>query len=225
MNASLRSISGGLSPLDAWERERRSMVEEQIVGRGVGDDRVVRAMLAVPRHEFVPPSLRDSAYSDGPLPVGFGQTISQPYIVAVMTELLGAGENSRVLEIGTGTGYQTAVLAEVCKEVFSVEIVPELAARAGETLKRLGYGNVMLKVGDGFEGWPEKAPFDGIILTAAPEEVPWNLVEQLRDGGRMVLPVGPLWKQELVVVEREGDDVRKKTVFPVRFVPMVRGKK
>ncbi len=214
----------GISQLDAWERRRRAMVEEQIISRGVKDPLVLRAMRTVPRHKFVPPSLENAAYDDSPLPVGFGQTISQPYIVAVMTELLNIDKDSRVLEIGTGTGYQTAVLAEICRHVFSVEVIPELAERAERTLRAMGYKNISIKTGDGFYGWPEEAPFDGIILTAAPEEVPYDLLQQITDRGRMVLPVGPQWSQMLVVIERNGDDFKKKDIFPVRFVPMVRGK-
>ena len=201
------------------ERERERMVEEQIVARGVRDPRVLAALRAVPRHEFVPPAERGHAYEDRPLPIGAGQTISQPYIVAVMTELLGLDGDERVLEIGTGSGYQAAVLARLAREVYTIEIVPELASRAEADLRRLGFENVHVRQGDGYRGWPEEAPFDAIVVTAAPEHVPKPLVEQLAVGGRLVLPVGDLY-QDLVRITRDAAGVHEERLLGVRFVPM-----
>lgn len=199
------------------------MVERQIESRGVKDPRVLAAMRATPRHLFVPTELRGQAYEDHPLPIGHGQTISQPYIVAVMTELLDIRPESKVLEIGTGSGYQTAVAARLASHVYSIEIVPELARSATALLAKLGIRNVTVRQGDGYQGWPEHAPFDRIIVTAAPPEIPAKLVEQLKAGGKMVIPVGksPL-DQELLVVDKLPDGkIRRRSVFPVRFVPMV----
>jgi protein-L-isoaspartate(D-aspartate) O-methyltransferase len=198
---------------------RGRMVEQQLVGRDITDQRVLQAMRVVPRHRFVPASVRAQAYADSPLPIGYDQTISQPYIVAYMTQALRLGGSERVLEIGTGSGYQAAVLARLCKQVYSIEIIPELARRAGETLASLGYANVSLRVGDGYRGWPEEAPFDAIILTASPPQIPQPLVEQLAPGGRMVAPVGREL-QDLVVLEKTPQGVTQRTVMPVRFVPM-----
>jgi len=204
-------------------RLRRIMVDTQIRARGVKDERVLAAMEAVPRAEFVPAAQRPYAYEDRPLPIGEDQTISQPYIVALMTELLEVKEGDRVLEIGTGSGYQAAVLAELTPHVYTIEIIPTLAERAEETLRRLGYDAVEVKAGDGYLGWPDRAPFDGIIVTCAPEEVPGPLKEQLREGGRMVIPVGPQWThQTLYVLTKKGDTLEQKEIIPVRFVPMVR---
>jgi len=204
-------------------RLRRIMVDTQIRARGVQDERVLAAMEAVPRAEFVPAAQRPHAYEDRPLPIGEDQTISQPYIVALMTELLEVEEGDRVLEIGTGSGYQAAVLAELTPHVYTIEIIPTLAERAEETLRRLGYDAVEVKAGDGYLGWPDSAPFDGIIVTCAPEEVPGPLKEQLREGGRMVIPVGPQWThQTLYVLTKKGDTLEQKEIIPVRFVPMVR---
>lgn len=199
------------------------MVERQIESRGVKDPRVLAAMRATPRHLFVPPELRSQAYGDHPLPIGHGQTISQPYIVAAMTELLDIRPESKVLEIGTGSGYQTAVAARLASHVYSIEIVPELARAASALLAKLGIRNVTVREGDGYQGWPEHAPFDRIIVTAAPPEIPAKLIEQLKAGGKMVIPVGksPL-DQELLVVDKLPDGkIRQRSVFPVRFVPMV----
>jgi protein-L-isoaspartate(D-aspartate) O-methyltransferase len=207
---------------DHFAAERRRMVKEQLSssGYGITNARVLAAMGKVPRHEFVPAELRHRAYADGPLPIGFDQTISQPYIVAFMTEQLDPQPADRVLEIGTGSGYQAAVLAELAGEVYTIEIVDVLAQRAGADLKRLGYTNIQVRAGDGYRGWPEAAPFDVIIVTCAPEKVPPPLVEQLKDGGRMIIPVGPMGDQELVLLRKQGEQLEKHAVLPVRFVPM-----
>ncbi|MBT8496281.1 MAG: protein-L-isoaspartate(D-aspartate) O-methyltransferase [Deltaproteobacteria bacterium] len=197
---------------------RATMVAKQIEARGIRDPKVLAAMRAVPRHEFVPESARDYAYQDSPLPIGHDQTISQPLIVAMMTELARLEPGQKVLEIGTGSGYQAAVLAELGAKVYSIEIVEPLAKQAEKTLAELGY-QVHLRVGDGYVGWPEAAPFDAVILTAAPPEIPKPLLEQLADGGRLVAPVGRV-SQQLQVVTRSGKDWKQTDVIPVRFVPM-----
>jgi protein-L-isoaspartate(D-aspartate) O-methyltransferase len=197
------------------------MVEQQIRARGITAPAVLAAMAKVPRHLFVPSGLAGQAYDDQPLPIGFDQTISQPYIVAFMTEAVDLTPGERVLEIGTGSGYQAAVLAELGAAVYSIEIVPELGERARQTLRSLGYGSVQVKVGNGYDGWPEHAPFDAIVVTAAPEQVPQALVAQLAENGRMAVPVGSD-VQEMVVLTRRGGRVTETRVFPVRFVPMVR---
>lgn len=196
------------------------MVEEQIRRRGVDDPKVLEVMAIVPRHLFVLEADRPSAYMDGPLPIGFGQTISQPYIVALMTEALRVTGEDRVLEIGTGSGYQSAVLSRMARAVFSIESVEPLGRRAKRQLKDLGCDNVHVRVGDGFAGWPEEAPFDGIIVTAAPETVPDALMRQLTDGGRMVIPVG-MYHQELLVLRKQGSEVLRQKIADVRFVPMI----
>ena len=188
--------------------------------RGVTDKAVLRAMEEVPREEFVDTGFEDTAYADQALPIACGQTISQPYVVAYMTAMLELRPEHRVLEIGTGSGYQAAVLAELASEVFTIEIVPSLAEKAGALLARLGYEHVHVRQGDGYLGWPEQAPFDAIIVTAAPDHVPEPLVEQLAEGGRMVLPVGPLYAQELVLITRHADGIRSQSFMDVRFVPM-----
>ena len=210
--------SDGATERDFAE-EREHMVSAQIEARGVRDPRLLRALRAIPRHEYVPPEQRSHAYEDRPLPIGAGQTISQPYIVAVMTELLELDGSEKVLEIGTGSGYQAAVLAALAREVYSIEIVSELARRAAADLARQGHTNVHVRDGDGYRGWPEQAPFDAIIVTAAPGHVPEPLVEQLAIGGRMVLPVGDV-SQDLVLVTRTEDGVRQERLLGVRFVPM-----
>jgi protein-L-isoaspartate(D-aspartate) O-methyltransferase len=202
-----------------YQKQRLAMVERQIVARGVSDNNVLNAMRDVPRHLFVPEALRSGAYDDCPLPIGSGQTISQPYIVALMTELLSPDSNDVILEVGTGSGYQAAVLAEIVDTVYSIEIICELQERADSTLKDLGYANIHTLCGDGYDGWPEAAPFDGIIVTAAPEKVPRPLLEQLKDGGRLVIPVGDII-QYLEVHIRQGEKFTRQRSVPVRFVPM-----
>jgi protein-L-isoaspartate(D-aspartate) O-methyltransferase len=200
-------------------RAREEMVAAQIVARGVKDAATLAAMRKVPRHLFVPPEARAQAYEDHPLPIGHGQTISQPYIVAFMTEAAGLSGGETVLEIGTGSGYQSAVLAEIAARVFTIEIVAPLAAASAALLKQLGYANVSVRSGDGYLGWPEAAPFDAILVTAAAPRIPEPLERQLKDGGRLVVPVGDDW-QELVVVTRRGERFEEKKLLPVRFVPM-----
>ncbi len=202
-----------------FERAREAMVMEQVAARGIEDERVLRAMRRVRRHEFVPADVRGSAYEDRPLPIGWEQTISQPYIVALMTAALELEGQERVLEIGTGSGYQAAVLAELVPEVYSIEILPELAARAQATLRRLGYERVQVRSGDGYRGWPEAAPFDAIVVTASPEHIPEPLRQQLRLGGRMVLPVGG-GQQLLLRIRRTAEGFVSDTLAAVRFVPM-----
>jgi len=206
---------------DALSSARERMVREQIASRGIGNPEVLRVLRATPRHQFVPPDEQALAYDDCALPIGYGATISQPYIVALMTELLLPDPCQRVLEIGTGSGYQAAVLAQLTSHVYTIEIVPELAEGARRTLAALGYTNVTVRQGDGYRGWPEQAPFDRIMVTAAPPEIPQALTEQLRPGGRLVAPVGPGWEQELIVLEKRADGaIRRTAVAPVIFVPM-----
>ncbi len=208
--------------MDPYAELRRLMVEEQIKARGIKDPLVLQAMLSVPREKFVPEHLRPEAYDDHPLPIGEGQTISQPYIVAYMTEKLGVKPGDKVLEIGTGSGYQTAILAEMGCEVYTIEIRKELSLRAQKVLKKLGYKKIHFRIGDGYQGWPEQAPFDGIIVTAAPPEIPQKLKEQLKIGGRMVVPAGSPF-QYLYLVHRTSEKTWKtKKLIPVSFVPMVR---
>jgi protein-L-isoaspartate(D-aspartate) O-methyltransferase len=201
---------------------RERMIDEQIRGRDVRDARVLAALARVPREAFVPEGSRHEAYEDHPVPIGHGQTISQPYIVAYMTEALRLHPSHRVLEIGTGCGYQTAVLAELAREVYSVEVIPALAADARERLDALGYRNVHINVGDGYNGWPEHAPYDRILVAAAAESVPPALVEQLADTGILVIPVG-VWNQELRILQKHGPRVDLLGTLGVRFVPLVRG--
>jgi protein-L-isoaspartate(D-aspartate) O-methyltransferase len=200
--------------------QRQRMVERQLVTRGINDQRVLAAMAKVPREEFVTPDSRAASYEDGPLPIGFAQTISQPYMVAFMTEQLRLKPSDRVLEVGTGSGYQAAILAELVSEIYSIEIVEPLAKNAEATLQRLGYKNVHLKVGDGYKGWPETAPFDAIIVTCAPDKVPQPLVDQLKDDGRMVIPVGDRFAQQLYLLEKKNGQLKQSATLPVRFVPM-----
>lgn len=203
---------------DTYTMNRLAMVETQIKQRGISDKNVLAAMEKVPRHRFVPENVIKYAYEDEPLPIGSGQTISQPYIVALMTELLELKKHSKVLEIGTGSGYQAAVLAELCDSVYSIEIVCELADRADSILKALDY-NATVKCGDGYQGWPDHAPFEAIIVTAAPEKIPQPLLDQLAEGGRLVIPVGS-HNQELKLIRKESGKIKEMNVIPVRFVPM-----
>ena len=198
------------------------MVQTQLLGRGIHDQRVLAAMGKVPREEFVPTDMRGKSYHDSPLPIGYEQTISQPYMVARMTQELRLQPGDRVLEIGTGSGYQTAVLAELAAETYSIEIVEPLAKTAEATLRRLGYKSVRLKVGDGYKGLPEAAPFDAIIVTCAPDHVPQPLIDQLRNGGRMIIPVGPQYAQQLYLFDKTNGALRERVVETVRFVPMRR---
>ena len=200
------------------------MVEKQIERRGINDPRVLEVMRDTPRHLFIPEYLKEMAYEDGPLPIGEGQTISQPYIVALMTELLELKGDEKILEIGTGSGYQAAVLSALVSEVFSIEIVKNLVDRAELRLKNMGYKNVTIRWGDGYKGWPGEAPFDGIIVTAAPDKIPQLLIDQLKVGGRLVVPIGT-HRQELKVITKDKDGtIQSKNIIPVRFVPMVHPK-
>ena len=202
--------------------QRQRMVEQQLKPRGIKEERVLAAMAKVPREEFVPADARPTAYEDGPLPIGYDQTISQPYVVAFMTDQLRPKQSDRVLEIGSGSGYQAAILGELVAKVYTIEIVEPLAKSAEATLQRLGYNNVHTKVGDGYKGWPEEAPFDAIIVTCAPEKVPQPLVDQLKDGGRMVIPVGERFAQQLYLLEKKNGQLKESVTLPVRFVPMLR---
>jgi protein-L-isoaspartate(D-aspartate) O-methyltransferase len=209
----------GANGADVYAEQRARMVRVQIRDRGVSTASVLHAMETVPRHLFVPANLRAHAYDDSPLPIGYDQTISQPYIVALMTDLLDLDGDEKVLEIGTGSGYQAAVLGELAAQVFTIEIVEPLAKTAGARLAELGYDNVHVRAGDGYRGWPEEAPFDAIILTAAPPELPQPLIEQLAMGGILAAPVGDI-HQELVVLEKTANGMKQREVIPVRFVPM-----
>jgi protein-L-isoaspartate(D-aspartate) O-methyltransferase len=212
---------------DPATSKRDRMVADQIENRGIRRPDLLRAMRSIPRHLFMPEGVRSMAYEDHPVPIGYGATISQPYVVALMTDLLAPAPAHRILEIGTGSGYQAAILARLAGEVYTIEIVPELARSAAKTLRALGYSNVAVRQGDGYKGWPEQAPFDGIILTAAPPSVPEALMGQLAKGGRLVAPVGPQGAvQELLVVEKKPDGtVRRHSMGMVRFVPMTPGAK
>jgi protein-L-isoaspartate(D-aspartate) O-methyltransferase len=217
-------VGASHEPRDSWERARLAMVERQIAARGITDPRVLGAMQSVPRHAFVPEPERAAAYADRPLPIGHDQTISQPFIVALMTALLELQGHETVLEVGTGCGYQTAVLGQLARTVHSVEIVPELAARATATLAAAGIDNVSVHVGDGRSGWPAAAPYDAILVTAAPATVPEPLLEQLRtEGGRLVLPLGPGEDQRLMRFVRTASGIESETIAAVRFVPLTGG--
>jgi protein-L-isoaspartate(D-aspartate) O-methyltransferase len=206
---------------DPFAPARQRMVAELAsLGRGITNARVLAVMGKVPRHEFVPEHLRSQAYQNRPLPIGHGQPISEPYVVAFMTEQLEPKPADRVLEIGTGSGYQAAVLAELTAEVYTIEIIKNLANQAAATLQRLGYTNVHTRAGDGYKGWPEAAPFDAIIVTCAPEKVPQPLIDQLKDGGRMIIPVGSLRNQELVLLRKHDGKLDRQAVLPIHFVPM-----
>ena len=204
-----------------FDRQRQQMVTHQLRGRDIVDARVLKAMATVPRHRFVPEDLHDLAYRDSPLPIGHGQTISQPYIVALMSQLLAVQPGRRVLEIGTGSGYQAAVLAAMGATVFTIEIVPELGRQAIKTLKTLGYENIQVRIGDGYLGWPEQAPFDAIIVTCAPTSVPKPLKDQLAEGGRMVIPSGEKYDQQLLLLTKQNGQIKQEKIVDVRFVPMV----
>lgn len=209
-----------LAPASEFAAERERMVKFQIAMRGVTDERVQKAMGKVPREHFVPEELRGRSYADRPLPIGYDQTISQPFIVAFMTEKLALKATDRVLEIGTGSGYQAAILGELAAQVYTIEIIAPLGKQAEATLGRLGYKNVHVKIGDGYKGWPEHAPFDAVIVTCAPDHVPQPLAEQVKEGGRIIIPVGPAGAQELYLLEKKEGKLRQRAVLPVRFVPM-----
>jgi protein-L-isoaspartate(D-aspartate) O-methyltransferase len=207
-----------------FQQRREAMVEEQVIKRGLYHSATIKAMKKVPRHLFVPEYQQKKAYEDRPLPIGHGQTISQPYMVAYMTAVLKPEPGMRILEIGTGSGYQAAVLAEIVDTVYTIEIVEKLGKKAAKTFQELGYDNIVTKIGDGYQGWAEHAPFDGIIVTAAPQTIPPPLIEQLAEGGRMIIPVGPAHlAQELKLVKKkENGKIKESSLFPVRFVPFKR---
>ena len=213
-----KTIQRLLAGIESEVRYTRSMI-----GKNELDPRVMDAMASVPREEFVPPNLRAMAFDDGPLPIGHGQTISQPYIVALMTDLLQLEQDHSVLEIGTGSGYQTAILSRLCKQVYTLEVIQELSEAAASRLKKLGYSNIECRTGSGYQGWPEHAPYDGIIVTAAAASIPEALIEQLKPGGRLVIPVGmPYSHQELMLVEKDDQgDIHSKDILGVAFVPLV----
>jgi protein-L-isoaspartate(D-aspartate) O-methyltransferase len=215
------SIEGELEEQE-WQEKRQEMVEEQILARGIKEASVLKALEKVPRHQFVPQRERHLAYIDSALPIGFQQTISQPYIVAYMTEKAEIGAEDKVLEVGTGCGYQAAILGEIAKEVYSIEILRPLAEQAQENLRKLGYQNIQVKVGDGYQGWPENGPYDAIIVTAAPDHIPPALIEQLAVGGKMVIPVGEEY-QEIVIVTKKAEGIKQQRTIPVRFVLLTRG--
>ena len=217
-------ITLGFSQQTDWKNWTKKMVREQIIRRGISNNQVIDVMQNTPRHRFVPDGVADYAYQDNALPIGKGQTISQPYIVAFMTETLDVDSTYKVLEIGTGSGYQAAVLSPLVKHVYTIEIVKMLAQRADSTLKALSYNNVTVRWGDGYKGWPEEAPFDRIIGTAAPPEIPRALIDQLKPGGKMVLPVGTNCQEIVVLTKSKFGKIQKKNVLPVRFVPMVHQK-
>ena len=210
---------------DPYRKNREEMVLQTIEQRGVTNEAVLKAMRTVKRHLFVPDNVVDGAYTDRPLPIGYGQTISQPFIVAYMTEIINPKPQQKVLEIGTGSGYQAAVLAEVVKTVYSIEIIPDLGNAASTRLQKLGYNNVNVKIADGYFGWPEHGPYDAIVVTAAAEFVPPPLIEQLREGGKIVIPIGaPFMNQNLMLIEKNGKRITTKNLMPVAFVPFTRKK-
>lgn len=210
---------------DLYKAKREKMVKLQIEKRGVKDSAVLKSVLTVKRHEFVPPTLMENAYDDRPLPIGYGQTISQPYIVAYMTEAINLQPHYKVLEIGTGSGYQAAILSKIVKEVYTIEIIPELGNAATDRLKKTGYVNVQAKIADGYNGWQDHAPFDAIMVTAAAEYIPPPLIKQLKEGGKMVIPVGsPFMTQMLMLVEKKNNKIKTRSLLPVAFVPLTRKK-
>jgi len=221
----LSLYSAGCNPQnsddDIFISERKRMVQKQIIARGIKNQAVINAMLTVKRHLFVPEKYINQAYDDCPLPIDDGQTISQPYIVAYMTEILDLNTSDRVLEIGTGSGYQAAVLAEICDSIFSIEIFPSLGNNAIQLYKNLGITNVYIKIGDGYKGWIEKSPCDAILVTCSPTHIPQPLINQLSEGGKMIIPVGPSYSQKLVLMKKENGKLIRKEVLPVRFVPMI----
>ncbi len=212
-------MSAGVTAQD-YHKLRERMVKEQIMDRGIRSRRVLDAMRKVERHRFVPQNIIEQAYDDNALPIGEGQTISQPYVVAFMTDALDLSSEDRVLEVGTGSGYQAAILGELCKEVYTIEIVQNLGQRSKELLQALGYKNVFVRTGDGYLGWPEAAPFDAIIVTCSPGQVPTPLQEQLKEGGRMIIPVGESYLQELVLITKKNGKLKSQKRLPVQFVPM-----
>jgi protein-L-isoaspartate(D-aspartate) O-methyltransferase len=216
------TVKAASSSLQNFEKQRERMVSVQIKARGITDENVLKAMRRVERHRFVDQQYRRHAYEDYPLPIGEGQTISQPYIVALMTQVLNLDDTKKVLEIGSGSGYQTAVLAEICHSVYTIEVIDALGKRAAKLLADMGYGNIKVKVGDGYQGWEKYSPFDAIIVTCAPTHVPQALKEQLAEGGRMIIPVGEQFAQELVLLTKQKGKLMKEAVIPVRFVPMMR---
>jgi protein-L-isoaspartate(D-aspartate) O-methyltransferase len=205
-----------------FEAQRERMVQEQIEKRGVKDVKVLQALRRVARHKFVPEQYRSQAYMDCPLPIGAGQTISQPFIVAFMTEILGLNSSKKVLEVGTGSGYQAAILAEICDKVYTIEIIESLGEKARDLLSRLGYSNIHVRIGDGYKGWKESSPFDAIIVTCAPTHIPDPLKDQLTEGGKMIIPVGGAGSQELILLVKEKGQLIERSIFPVRFVPMLK---
>ncbi len=207
-----------------YDIERKAMVSNQLVPRGIKDPATLKAMQNVSREQFIPETMKPYAYRDSPLSIGYGQTISQPYIVAFMTQILALNSEDKVLEIGTGSGYQAAVLGEIVKSVYTIEIVNELGALAKKTLETLGYDNVITRIGDGYNGWEEEAPFNAIIVTAGIKTIPQPLLDQLAEGGRMIIPIGPSNQRNLVLVTKKEGKIKTKKVLPVRFVPFVRGK-
>ncbi len=207
---------------DEFAKLRATMVKAQIERRGVKDEKVLNAMRKVERHKFVPEQYIENSYEDRPLPIGEGQTISQPYIVALMTEVLGLDSTKKVLEVGTGSGYQAAVLAEICDSVYTIEIVEALGKRSKKLLSELGYKNLKVKVGDGYKGWEEYSPFDGVIVTCAPSHVPQSLIDQMTEGGKMVIPVDVAYGQDLILLIKKDGKVERKSIIPVRFVPMTK---
>ena len=209
---------------DKYSKSREEMVSLQIEGRGIINQQTINSMKKVPRHKFVPPNIIERAYDDGPLPIGYGQTISQPYIVAYMTAAINPKPNQKILEIGTGSGYQAAVLAEIVDSVFTIEIITELYSSSKKRLNELGYKNVFCKNADGYYGWKEFAPFDAIVVTAASEYIPPPLIEQLKDGGKMIIPIGSAFlNQTLILVEKKGEDITTTSLLSVRFVPFTGG--
>lgn len=225
LTLSFLAMPFALAQEDIYKPRREKMVRQQIEARGIKDPEVIAAMGKVPRHLFVPRSSMIQSYNDYPMDIGYGQTISQPYIVAYMTELLDLQPKDKVLEVGTGSGYQAAVLAEIVDKVYTIEIIEELSKMACGRLKELGYSNIVCKTGDGYNGWPEHGPYDAIIVTAAPEEIPAPLTRQLKEGGRMIIPVGPVSSvQKLILIEKKSGELISKEMIPVRFVPLMREK-